>query len=301
MSFAQKVKKEITLIKNEECCKLAELNAMLKNSTIIKADNNYYLEFQTLNPSIARRFYSNVKELYNAEMKLTLKKQINLNKKNIYIITILSKTDIIITEHELEEDNGNLLLEKDCCKTSFLRGAFLSCGSINNPYKEYHLEFQTKSTKIAILIQQILNYFNLNSKIGKRRNSLIVYIKDAEAISDFLKIINTTESMLDFEDIRIRRDYNSSLNRLINCRVANDIKSLDAATNQLKYIKLIEKKIGLKKLSPKLVEVIELRKKNPEGSLTDLSNDSFEMGLNLSKSCINHRFRKIKEIVDELK
>lgn len=301
MSFAQKVKKEITLIKNEECCKLAELNAMLKNSTIIKADNNYYLEFQTLNPSIARRFYSNVKELYNAEMKLTLKKQINLNKKNIYIITILSKTDIIITEHELEEDNGNLLLEKDCCKTSFLRGAFLSCGSINNPYKEYHLEFQTKSTKIAILIQQILNYFNLNSKIGKRRNSLIVYIKDAEAISDFLKIINTTESMLDFEDIRIRRDYNSSLNRLINCRVANDIKSLDAATNQLKYIKIIEKKIGLKKLSPKLVEVIELRKKNPEGSLTDLSNDSFEMGLNLSKSCINHRFRKIKEIVDELK
>ena len=301
MSFAQKVKKEITLIKNEECCKLAELNAMLKNSTIIKADNNYYLEFQTLNPSIARRFYSNVKELYNAEMKLTLKKQINLNKKNIYIITILSKTDIIITEHELEEDNGNLLLEKDCCKTSFLRGAFLSCGSINNPYKEYHLEFQTKSTKIAILIQQILNYFNLNSKIGKRRNSLIVYIKDAEAISDFLKIINTTESMLDFEDIRIRRDYNSSLNRLINCRVANDIKSLDAATNQLKYIKIIEKKIGLKKLSPKLVEVIELRKKNPEGSLTDLSNDSFEMGLNLSKSCINHRFRRIKEIVDELK
>lgn len=301
MSFAQKVKKEITLIKNEECCKLAELNAMLKNSTIIKADNNYYLEFQTLNPSIARRFYSNVKELYNAEMKLTLKKQINLNKKNIYIITILSKTDIIITEHELEEDNGNLLLEKDCCKTSFLRGAFLSCGSINNPYKEYHLEFQTKSTKIAILIQQILNYFNLNSKIGKRRNSLIVYIKDAEAISDFLKIINTTESMLDFEDIRIRRDYNSSLNRLINCRVANDIKSLDAATNQLKYIKIIEKKIGLKKISPKLVEVIELRKKNPEGSLTDLSNDSFEMGLNLSKSCINHRFRKIKEIVDELK
>lgn len=301
MSFAQKVKKEITLIKNEECCKLAELNAMLKNSTIIKADNNYYLEFQTLNPSIARRFYSDVKELYNAEMKLTLKKQINLNKKNIYIITILSKTDIIITEHELEEDNGNLLLEKDCCKTSFLRGAFLSCGSINNPYKEYHLEFQTKSTKIAILIQQILNYFNLNSKIGKRRNSLIVYIKDAEAISDFLKIINTTESMLDFEDIRIRRDYNSSLNRLINCRVANDIKSLDAATNQLKYIKIIEKKIGLKKLSSKLVEVIELRKKNPEGSLTDLSNDSFEMGLNLSKSCINHRFRKIKEIVDELK
>lgn len=294
MSFAKEVKKELTLIDKEECCLKAEFDAYLRfNTNYIKNNNDLRLEFQTMNPSIARRFFVIAKKLYDVEISMDHEKLISLNKKTVYKIIISSKVEEIIKNHT--ED----LYENNCCNISFIRGSFLSIGSINNPVNNYHMEFTLNKKEDAIFLQKILLKYNITTKIAKRRNHLIVYLKEVEIISDFLKLIGAIESMHLLEDIRIRKDYNVSINRVINCQIANEMKSLDASNKQRKIIKSLEKKIGIQKIPEKLKQVMELRKKYPDYSIQALSDKSFEMGLNLTKSCINHRLRKIKEMLEK--
>ena len=148
----------------------------------------------------------------------------------------------------------------------------------------------------------LLDYYNLNSKIIERSNGFMVYLKESEKISDFLKIIKAYNSVLYYEDIKAYREEKNLINRLNNCEQANVEKIINSANEQLKDIELIEKVIGLDSLDDKLRIIAIYRKKYKEVSLSELSNIvNIETGSNVTKSGINHRMRKIRELASSIR
>lgn len=310
MTFARSVKEELTrkpLVKREM---LPELSALLRiNSEVEIRSDGTFIVFQSNNIPITRRFFSLVKELYDSEMDLLSKKDLKLKNRGM-VVVVKTNTQAIINEHSLIDANMSeyeLLIQSNDEKRAYLRGAFLAGGSVNDPSKPtYHLEIFVRSKKEAILIQRMMNHFELNAKITQRRTGLIVYVKEADAISKFLMLVGAFDGVFKFEDLRIQRDFNNSINRLINCEIANEKKTLEAANEQLLQIKLIKQYKDVELLDEKLLEIINLREENPDASLNELAV-VFEQktGERISKSGINHRLQKIKElaykIIEELK
>ncbi|MDD4824080.1 MAG: DNA-binding protein WhiA [Acholeplasmataceae bacterium] len=310
MTFARSVKEELTRIDSSKSMKLAELSALLHLSgEVVYNKEGLFIEFTSSNIAITRRFVSLVKDLYDAEVELYKKEGSNLKKSGMLVI-IKSHTKQIVSEHSLLEENTynyDLLTASNEEKQAYLKGAFLASGSVNDPIKpNYHLEIFTKSKNEAIYVQRLMNHFDLNARITKRRNGLIIYIKEAEAISEFLKVIGAYDSVFNYEDLRIQRDFNNSINRVINCEIANEKKTLDAANNQLSQIKLIKQYKDIDSLDSKTREIILLREENPNSSLNELAT-AYEQktGDKMSKSGINHRLVKIRElaldIVEQIK
>ena len=185
---------------------------------------------------------------------------------------------------------------------AYLRGVFLSVGSINDPKtSRYHLELALDNKDYANFINDILNSYYLNSRILKREKHYMVYIKEAEKISDFLRIIKAYNAVMYYEDIRIYRDHKNMTNRLNNCEQANIDKVFITSNNQIKDINILKENDMLELIDEKLKEVIEYRLKYRESSLQELSEIiTLETGKKITKSGLNHRFRKIKEIVNNL-
>lgn len=309
MSFSQQVKAELQGLKHLNCCNKAEISALLHiNGSIEKNSEGISLVFQTTNNAVVRRFTLLVKQLYQTEVTI-LQKQVNkLRKHNLFVVKIGEKVDYMITDLSLInkdavffQDVDDRLIEKECCKRAYLRGAFLASGSINSPETSaYHLEIQSYSQVQAKIIEDISNEFNLKAKVTKNRRGFITYIKEAERIADFLRVIGANNSLFDFEDSRIKRDFKNSINRVINCDIANEKKVLDAANNQLEHIRIIESKYH-ENLSKSIKEAIFLRKTYPEASLLELSYASLQhFDQQISKSALNHRFRSIKDLANKI-
>ena len=194
-------------------------------------------------------------------------------------------------------------LKKEEDKRAYLAGCFLASGSINDPSsKNYHLEVSTNSSKHAEFIQKMILKFNLNPKIIQRRNKFVIYLKKSEEISDFLRIINSQLGVMEFEEERINKDYWNSNNRLNICEISNEVKTLNSAKEQVEAINKIYK---LKKeylLDLKDKQIAQIRLDNPEANLqeiADIYTEKFQKPL--SKSGVNHRIRKIKQIASEIK
>jgi DNA-binding protein WhiA len=309
MSFSSKIKSELQSLKHLNCCNKAELSAMLHiNGSIEKSANSISIIFQSTNNAVVRRFMHLVKQLYDIEMTILKKEMKKLRKHDLFVIKIEDKVDYLLTDLSLINENAiffqdvdESLIEKECCKKAYLRGVFMASGSINSPdTSAYHLEIQTFSLKQAEVIQSICDEFSLNAKITKNRRGFIAYIKEAERIADFLRVIGANNSLFEFEDSRIKRDFKNSINRVINCDIANEKKAMDAANKQLEYIRVIETK-NINNLSESVKEAIFLRKTYPEASLSELSYISTEhFDKAISKSALNHRFRTIKDIANKI-
>jgi DNA-binding protein WhiA len=304
MSFTKEVKEELCQYQYDECCLFNELKAILRiSSSIIIQTGKRLIEYQTSNLIVCERVIYLLNKVFNVSAQLIEKEEKKLNIKHMYIILIDEKVDKIIIAFNLfnlniEYANRNL---KSCCESAYIRGAFLNSGSINDPEKSYHLEININNKTEAILVQKIMNKYNLNAKIAKRRNSLIVYIKEADKISDFLKLINATKNFLKYEDIKITKDFKNSLNRVIVCEIANEQKTLKAAKSQIDQINFIKKHLSDDKIDDKILLVMNLRLDNPDSSLNELKDIAFEeYNVQLSKSCLNHRFMKIKELYENL-
>jgi DNA-binding protein WhiA len=304
MSFTKEVKEELCQYQYDECCLFNELKAILRiSSSIIIQTGKRLIEYQTSNLIVCERVIYLLNKVFNVSAQLIEKEEKKLNIKHMYIILIDEKVDKIIIAFNLfnlniEYANRNL---KSCCESAYIRGAFLNSGSINDPEKSYHLEININNKTEAILVQKIMNKYNLNAKIAKRRNSLIVYIKEADKISDFLKLINATKNFLKYEDIKITKDFKNSLNRVIVCEIANEQKTLKAAKSQIEQINFIKKHLSDDKIDDKILLVMNLRLDNPDSSLNELKDIAFEeYNVQLSKSCLNHRFMKIKELYENL-
>jgi len=307
MSFTSNVKSELLSNTADNCCNLAELSALLKiHGDVHLSSDGLSVEFNTTNLQIVRKVMTFIKELYKIDVDVMSKKQMKLKKKDIYIVTIKNKASQIINELGLMNNNEDIMndpnLLKECCKRAYLRGAFLASGSINSPKSSsYHLEISTTNEQDAINVRDLLNFFLLNAKYIKRKRGYIAYIKEAEKIADFLRVVSAIGGPLNFEDERIQRDFVNSITRVMNMEIANQNKTLDAANKQLRSISVLENMLDINKLSKSMREAIELRKMHTEASLQELSEISGEVfNKNISKSALNHRFRNINDLADQI-
>lgn len=304
MSFTTRLKNEVCGIYENINANHAELSAILRNSYNIE-DNN--IEIVTENSTVCKHIYTLFKEIYNINVKVEYKNT-KFNKNRLYNIIIKDKLDLIIKDLEVLDDNNYYkkrptLIESEDEKRAYLKGIFIICGSINDPKTSmYHLEFSIDYLDEANYVSNLLNEFYLNSKVTKRDKGFMVYLKESEKIGDFLRIINASNGVLYYEDIRIYRDHKNMTNRLNNCEQANFEKSIISATKQIEDINLIKEKLGFELLDSKLVDIINYRLKYPESSLQELSEIiTLETGKLITKSGLNHRMRKIKEIANKLK
>ena len=300
MSFTTIVKNEMSKIESKKVENITELSAIIRNVGYI--DNNIRIQIE--NASVARRIYKLIKDTFNINPRIIVRRGYNFNKGYIYILEIDKKVDVIVDELELNHNiPKEYLYSDDALIRAYLRGLFLSTGSINDPKKSrYHLEFMLDDLEYSKFISGMLNSFDLNSKILKRENRYMVYVKEAEKIGDFLRLVEAMNALFYFEDIRIYRDHKNMTNRLNNCEQANVDKIIETANKQLNDIKKIESINGLELLDDKTKEAAIYRKKYPEVSLAELSEIiTLETGNKITKSGLYHRFNKIKEMANKIK
>lgn len=298
MSFTTQIKDEITKIYNNTPEELISLLVYLSfNSTITDDEILIYTE----NASVARWLFKLLKIFYNVEIRLTVRTIKRFKKKNIYILEIKEKKDIIVSDINNTLANINEASKEE--KVAFLKGIFLSCGSVNDPKKnKYHLEFFTKEKSKATLINKLLHDLNLNSKILKREKEYMVYIKKSENIADLINYLGAINSLFYFEDIRIYKDHKNMVNRLNNCEQANVEKSLKSSKLVLDNIKYLEDNDLINLLDDRAKEIISYKKKYPDTSMGELAEIiSLETNKSITKSGINHHFRKINELINRHK
>lgn len=308
MSFASKTKKELTQIEADDCCTKAEIAAFIRMNGVMSFSNKQLsLDVQTENAAIARRLYSNLKRLYPFKVEMLVRKKMRLKKNNVYICRVREGAKQVLEDLYIMTDSFQMihkiapeLIEMDCCARSYLRGAFLAGGSVNNPEtSSYHLEIFSSYQEHSESLVELLNRYQLNAKSIERKKGFIAYLKEAEKISDFLGIIGAHVSLMKFEDVRIMRDMRNSVNRLVNCETANLNKTIGAAQRQVENIKLIEETIGIDQLPERLQEIARLRVAYQDVTLKELGE--LVTGTPVSKSGVNHRLRKIEEIAERIR
>lgn len=301
MSFTSIVKNELSKLELNKLEAITFLSAVLKNTAIIE-DNS--IKIITENSSVARQVFNLVKDLYGIGPKITLRRGYNYKKNYIYILELKEKVDLIKEDLSLNNNIPNgFIVDDDNLTRIYLRGVFISSGSVNDPKKSrYHLEIIVDTKEYADFINAKLNSYFLNSKVLKRENKYMIYIKEAEKIGDFLRMMNAISALLYFEDIRIYRDHKNMTNRLNNCEQANVDKIIETANNQVKDIELIESIGGMDLLDEKTKVAATYRMKYKEASLLELSEIiSMETKTSITKSGLHHRFTKIKEFANKIR
>ena len=300
MSFTSIVKDEVSKLDTIETDNISELSSIVNE--FYEFNNN--IKIVTENISVAKRIYTLFKEIYKISPAISVRKGYNYNKKSLFIIEVKNNVPHILKtlgiNNKIPEEF--IIADEDLVR-AYLRGLFLVTGSVNDPKtSRYHLEFNLKDEKFSLFIQKLLNQFNLNSKVLHRDNTYMVYIKEAEKIGDFLRIIGAVKAVLYYEDIRIYRDHKNMTNRLNNCEQANIDRAIETATNLIKDIEFIKKECGLELLGEKEREAAEYRLKYPDATITELSEIiSIETGNKITKSGLYHRLNKIKQFSNKLR
>ena len=302
MSFTSNIKNEISNIEYEDSEKMAELSAIMNIGVKIYKDR---FEIYTENISVARRIYKLIKETYHVEIDMDTSGINTLRKNKLVLLIVRDKYDFILNDLGILDGNKRkyvppmYLVDSERDKQSYLRGVFMMCGSINDPKtSRYHMELVISSEETANYVNDLLNEMYFNSKVIKRDKNYMVYIKEAERISDFIKMINATQSLFYYEDIRIYRDHKNMTNRLNNCEQANVDKSLASSNEQLELISRLKETHDFDLLDDKIKTICIYKEKYPESSMAELAEIiSAETEKPITKSCINHRFRKIKEML----
>lgn len=302
MSYCTDVKEDILKLNTDASSHLVELEACLRLGSEVVISNPMRLIYSSTNMHVMRYFIGLVKKLYsNISYQLESIQLQKLKRQTIYSCVISDGSKTIISDLGLLEPisiRKDEILDSDVFIKAYLRGAFLTKGSVNDPKtSNYHLEICTTKELEALFLQRALNYFDLNARIAKRRSNLIVYLKEKDKIVDCLRYIGANVTMNEFENMIIKRDLSAHINRQMNIDVANQQKTNKSAKEQIKYIRYLETYYPIEKLDKKLLIVMEARKKNPEASLSELIsilNCDYED--NITKSGLNHRLRRIKEI-----
>ncbi|CDA59763.1 putative sporulation transcription regulator WhiA [Clostridium sp. CAG:524] len=301
MSFTSNIKNEISSIEYGESEKMAELSAILNIGVKIYEDK---FEIYTENISVARRIYLLIKEIYHVEIDMDTGYN-SLRGNKLVLLSVHDKIDLILSDLCIQKNNeriyvpDNYLVDEEHDKQAYLRGVFMICGSINDPKtSRYHLEFVISNEDTANYVNNLLNEFYFNSKVIKRDKNYMVYIKESEKISDFIKLLNARTSLFYYEDIRIYRDHKNMTNRLNNCEQANVDKMIQASSEQLELIRKLRETRDFDLLEQGIKDICIYKEKYPESSMAELAEIiSTETERPITKSGINHRFRKIKEMV----
>ena len=305
MSFTSNIKNEISNVEYSNSEMMSELSAILNIGVKISSDK---FEIYTENVSVARRIYKLIKDIYHVNIEMDNSGVNSLRKNKLVLLTVNENVDMILEDLCIIKNGERIYVPSDYLvdeqkdKMAYIRGAFMMCGSINDPKtSRYHAEFVIQMEETANYLNNLLNELYLNSKVIKRDKNYMVYIKEAEKISDLIRMLNATTSLFYYEDIRIYRDHKHMTNRLNNCEQANVDKSLSASNEQLEMINKLKEIMDFDLLDEKIQMICIYKEKYPESSMTELAEIiSSETEKPITKSCINHRFRKIKEIINSV-
>lgn len=305
MSFTSDVKQEVSLKDRNDDETRAMLSGLIQmTSSLVISNRTMHLKCKTENASVSRAIYKMCKDRYGIEIQPSVKRRMNLKKNLIYVLTMEADAKKILEDLGIYSSRGLLdrplkkIVSKDGDARAYLAGAFLAEGSVNSPNTtNYHLEIKAMNERHAALLIELLDRFHIGAKTVERRGHTIVYVKSAEKIADFLRCIGADQCLLLFEDTRISRDFASSMTRLNNVDVANDVRSMEASRKQLEDIQVLEEYDLLRNLDEKLMDVVKLRRENPEATLNELAElYRLRTGNIVSKSGLKHRFVKIHEL-----
>lgn len=298
MTFTTQIKEEITKEENNNIEDLTSLCTYLKFNATLEEDK---MTVMVVNASVARWIFKLLKTNYNVLIKLTTRTMKRFKARNLYILEVKEKLDLIYKD--IDNIFKEISTSSDEEKKAFLKGMFLACGSINDPKKnQYHLEFLVKEEEDAKLIDDLLNSLKIKSKVLKRDREYMIYVKSSENISDFIKYLGAFNALFYFEDIRIYKDHKNMVNRLNNCEQANVERTLKSSKVILDNIKYLEDNDLLMLLDDRSKEIIEYKKKYPDTSLGELAEIiTMETNKSITKSGINHHFRKINALVKKAK
>ena len=305
MSFSLDVKLDLLKFNNNDIISdKLELEAMLRLSGEVVISRPMKLQFSSNNMGIIRHLIGLAKRYYKIETEIYSKKVDKLDRHTVFTCEIVAGADEIIKELNLigsgsSFKNGELTDGNMC---AYLRGAFIAKGSCSDPKsKNSHLEIALSSESETLFIQKLMNNYELNARICKRKSNLIVYLKSRNTIADLLYRLHATSTMEYYEDMLIKKEIAATSIRSINLDLANQDKTNEAAREQLKWIQYLEYNYPLEQLDSKLLMVMKVRKENPEHSLSqllDIIHDEYDP--KLTKSGLNHRIRKLKELANEL-
>ena len=281
MSFSADVKEELAKVESAaRHCQIAELAAIAVYAGAVRADSGWLAgRFQPDNPHVADRWKLLLDKLFPA----------GDDEKKILQTIKYNKGDTTVDA---------LIIKSHCCRRAFLRGAFLSIGSMSNPEKGYHLEFVCSDTGQAAQLVEILLAYEIKARIVARKKYQIVYIKESEEISMLLNVIGAHVSLMKLENLRILKDMRNTINRKVNCEAANITKTVNAATKQIEDIQYIKEHYGFDNLAGNLRQIAELRLEYPDATLKELGQ---LLTPNVGKSGVNHRLRKLSELAGQLR
>ena len=299
MSFTAEVKDELSrLLSEHPPCRRAELSALIRIQG--KLSGNYRLEITTETAPVARVVVRLLHDIYQFKTEITTRRS-SLHKTYNYLITVPAQLGIedalkdmgILSPSGLELGIDPDLVEKACCAASYLRGVFLGGGFISNPQGAFHFELTCGHEALANGLVALLAKYEIPSRSIRRRSTWIVYIKGAEPMLDFLAFVGAHRSMLAMENVRVTKSVRNDVNRRLNAELANQAKSIDAALEQVKAIRLLVERRGIESLPSALRELALLRLSHPDVSLKELGELADPP---LTKSAVYHRVRRIEEI-----
>ena len=252
MSFSLEVKKELAAQgKPSRHCALAELAILLQAMGDVRKGR---IRFFTENRAVALRIVELIERLFRFQPEVKVRSGQGRNES--YGVYIIKQAYLVLSSCRYEEGIEELI-KKSCCKRAFLRGAFLASGSISNPEKTYHLEFITKNQEMAERFIAVIQEFEIDAKMIRRKNIPVVYLKEGDQIVRLLNVMSAHLALMELENLRIVKDVRNSINRIVNCETANIKKTAQAAFRQAAAIEYIEETVGLDYLTEDLKSRIE--------------------------------------------
>ncbi len=313
MSFSSEVKEELAKHTGQSRhCQLAELAAIILATGYVAQDEggSRTLYLQDDNALALRKFFTLLKKAFNIVTSI-LEDEADVRAGGRTYRPVLRddrQIESVLGALKMLEDDGSvrsfengvnpMVTRNSCCKRAFLRNLFLCSGSISDPNKGYHLEFVCDYEGQALQLRDLIESFDIESRIVRRKKYFVLYVKEGAGIVDILNIMEAPVSLMNLENLRIVREMRNSINRRVNCEVANITKTVNAATKQIEDITYIRDNYGFMKLPERLREMAQVRLEHPDATLAELGG---LLDPPVGKSGVNHRLRKLSDLADKLR
>jgi cell division protein WhiA len=311
MSFSATVKEELCRLDlGKSCCMLSELAALYRTSGALTFHGlgRVQVQYRVENTALARRIFRLLTARLSITPRLHYVQHARLGGQRTCVLTIGDEDSkrLMLALHLIEQgEDGSISyrrtivrhhLTRQCCRRAYLRAAFLGAGTMSAPEKDYHFEITASETGFVRELTRVLEKAELPVHTFERKEQTVIYLKGAQQISDCLALMGASASVFALENVRIRKQARGAANRAINCDEHNSEKMLNAAMQQVNAIRWYTIAHGLRELPPALQEIARLRLENVDLSLTELGN---QLQPPLSKSAVNHRMRRLMEIIRE--
>ena len=291
MSFSSEIKQELSVhMPPARHCRLAEMAAILNFCSRVESveGESPCVKMHTENLAVARKYFTLLRKTFNIEMNVSTRQSRNPRGSLSYEVTSFGGLEPV----------KHMLVQNQCCRRAYIRGAFLASGSLSDPEKGYHFEIVCSGEEKADELREMLASFGIDARITLRKRSYVLYVKEGSQIADLLNVMEAHVALMKFENVRILKEMRNSVNRQVNCETANLNKTVSAAVKQIEDIQFIQRTIGFDELPENLAEIAVLRLEQPETTLKELGQ---MLTPPVGKSGVNHRLRKLSMIAEELR